>query len=118
MDFLRRVLASLGGRPAAAPAVDERTATVADAPTATVVTDETHTVTLAVKDSVPPVPDASLLYESVLLERDPARSVEVRNGVHVDAARVLAEHGSFDARVRRRLPARWPSRFFKDVAGS
>ena len=61
-----------------------------------------NTVHLERQDSVPPQPDPSLIFESLLMERDASRSVEVRPGVEVDSARALAEHGDF-ATFRRRL---------------
>ena len=96
MDFLRRRAltfwrpADSEAAPPAATVDDGSTAKPPPPParTRTVVTDDRHTVTLAVRESVPPVPDASLLYESVLLERDPFYAVEVRAGVRVTAARV------------------------------
>ena len=54
------------------------------------------------RDSVPPCPDASLLYESVICERDPLHQVVVRAGVTVDGARILQEHGSYEE-YRKRL---------------
>lgn len=64
--------------------------------------DEKTVLRIRRRDSVPPVPDVSMISETVNLERGYIESIRVRAGVDVDASRVLREHGSF-REYRRRL---------------
>ncbi|KAH8080421.1 hypothetical protein JL720_9115 [Aureococcus anophagefferens] len=103
MDALSRAFSSLWNSADAPPPAPSTTLSKnpeAIAPPAAEIAE--NTVHLERQDSVPPQPDPSLIFESLLMERDASRSVEVRPGVEVDAARALAEHGDF-ATFRRRL---------------
>lgn len=54
------------------------------------------------RESVPPVPDVSLVWETLDLEAGRIDKLLVRAGVFVDSSQVMAEHGSFSA-YRKRL---------------
>lgn len=54
------------------------------------------------RESVPPVPDVSLVWETLELEAGRINKLLVRAGVFVDSSQVMAEHGSFSA-YRKRL---------------